>query len=564
MSATANLTNLTTALVGEVEEHVASEFYALYLGLLVISMIASYVLESRQCCPYLSEAGVTLLIGVVAGGVVLFISEEEALRSRVNIAQEALRSKLNTFGSDILLNLLLPPIVFESGYHLRGPFFWANIDKIMCLAFVGTLASTLAIGGMIHAMSGLFFRETFNLVESMTFGALISATDPVTTLAIFEQVGVDPHLFNVIFGESVLNDAVGIVLFNTFAGLIESEFGFATLIWHAIFKALSMFALSALLGFAAGCIVAAGFKLVNAHVDMKLELGIYVLTSYLPYLISECVGLSGIVAVLFAGLSMKRYTIKNLSDEAASHAEAVQSMLAHIADMVIFLDLGTSAWTTWNASASLIICGLIACLVARALHVYPIGILLRLLPVKYPRRKFEWPEIHMVWFAGLRGAIAYGLSTQFPDNNGNRHKIMSLTMAIVLISVWVMGGATTSVLNFLNIRRVGEQETKQLELTLQPSVKRNIFFMFDRAYLSPWLTAKPLSSNNIAVPHKQRRSLFETAPVATQADESAGLVSSEPNSSAREVHLEMARSAPREAAGAGVDTDGVTGSPGSA
>jgi sodium/hydrogen exchanger 8 len=483
-------------------EHLAAEFFTLYSLLLLVSLIAAYQLKSRRCCKFVSEAGITLFIGFLGGGLLqLFVYTDE----QDQYGELELRNKLVGFSSNILLCLLLPPIVFDSGYRMRGPFFWANIDKIMTLAFAGTLFSSLWVGALVYLMQGTFFTESLSLAEALTFGALISATDPVTTLAIFEQTGVDPHLFNIVFGESVLNDAVGIVLFHTFAKLIDFSGGVGAILLHACTQFFLLFVCSAMLGFGAGCLFAFGLKHARLHVHTErhgpqLELAIFLVACYFPYLIAECISLSGIVAILFAGTSMKRYASKNLSESALAAAETTLTLLAHIAETLIFVDLGTSAWHTFRASLGLVIWAIAACLLARAAHVYPIGWILRALPVQYPRRKFEWSEMHMVWFSGLRGAIAYALSTQFPGRHGK--SVMSLTMAIVLASVWMRGGATELMLRFFGTRQLGPEEMKQQALTLEPAVNRLFLVHWDRKYIRPLLsrdasggsTHEPISS----------------------------------------------------------------------
>ena len=91
---------------------------------------------------------------------------------------------------------------------------------------VGTLASALTIGFSLYGLSawGALKPYDLELSECLTFGALISATDPVSTLAVFSELKVDPSLFYLVFGESVINDAVGVVLFNTFAKFVSCVF----------------------------------------------------------------------------------------------------------------------------------------------------------------------------------------------------------------------------------------------------------------------------------------------------------------------------------------------------
>ncbi|ELT96886.1 hypothetical protein CAPTEDRAFT_120741, partial [Capitella teleta] len=108
--------------------------------------------------------------------------------------------------------VLLPPIIFESGYNLHKGNFFANIGTILLFAIAGTVISAMIVGGGIYLLGKAQLVYQLDLVESFAFGSLISAVDPVATLAIFQAIEVDQVLYMLVFGESVLNDAVAIVL----------------------------------------------------------------------------------------------------------------------------------------------------------------------------------------------------------------------------------------------------------------------------------------------------------------------------------------------------------------
>ncbi|MGH0162332.1 UNVERIFIED_CONTAM: hypothetical protein FKN15_049500 [Acipenser sinensis] len=109
---------------------------------------------------------------------------------------------------------LLPPIVLDSGYFMPSRLFFDNIGAILMYAVVGTLwnssATGLALWGIKQA--GLMDKKVdAGLMDFLLFGSLISAVDPVAVLAVFEEVHVNETLFIIVFGESLLNDAVTVV-----------------------------------------------------------------------------------------------------------------------------------------------------------------------------------------------------------------------------------------------------------------------------------------------------------------------------------------------------------------
>lgn len=111
--------------------------------------------------------------------------------------------------------LLLPPIIFESGYNMQKRPFVKNIGSVLMYSFLGTfIAITFSSFFFYYAGLGMGSYQ-FTMQEAWAFGSLISATDPVAVLAIFKQMDADENIYSLVFGESIFNDAIGIVMYNT-------------------------------------------------------------------------------------------------------------------------------------------------------------------------------------------------------------------------------------------------------------------------------------------------------------------------------------------------------------
>lgn len=155
-----------------------------------------------------------------------------------------------------------------------------------------------------------------NLVESFALGAIISAVDPVATIAIFKALNVPGTLHMLVFGESILNDAVSIVLATTIQDLSKPEnadmSSYAALL-YAIRRFFEMFFESAILGALFGLLSALILKHINLRRTPSLELSTMLIFSYLPYGLAEGLHLSGIMAILASGIVMSHYTHYNLS-----------------------------------------------------------------------------------------------------------------------------------------------------------------------------------------------------------------------------------------------------------
>src|ERR1700753_2539455 len=173
--------------------------------------------------------------------------------------------------------------------------FFRNIGPILTFAFAGTFISALVLGVILYIWTKLGLDGlNIDFVDAMAVGATLSATAPVTILAIFNAYKVDPKLYTVIFGESILNDAIAIVLFQTaqeykakgrgvgFAGLFES-------IWTFLF----VFFGSLVIGVLIGMITSLLLKLTYLRRFPKTESCIVVLIAYASYFFSNAIEMSG-------------------------------------------------------------------------------------------------------------------------------------------------------------------------------------------------------------------------------------------------------------------------------
>ena len=148
--------------------------------------------------------------------------------------------------------LLLPPIIFESGYNMNKKSFFRNIGTVLMFSFVGTFVAIFSSSAMFY-LFGKWFPDNiapeFTLRESFAFGSLISATDPVSVLAIFKELNADENLYAIVFGESIFNDAIGIVMYETVRGLGKDEdSGMAFQVCEAIVQFNVIFIGSILIG----------------------------------------------------------------------------------------------------------------------------------------------------------------------------------------------------------------------------------------------------------------------------------------------------------------------------
>ena len=204
---------------------------------------------------------------------------------------------LVTFNYQIFFNLLLPPIILASGYELHQANFFRNIGSILTFAFAGTFISAIVLGLILWLYSNLPIESMdMSFVDAISVGATLSATYPVTILAIFNTYKVDPKLYTIIFGESILNDAVAIVLFETAQrykeGGTAGTLGFISLL-EGIGIFLAVFFGSLLIGVAVGIGTALALKYTYVRRFPKIESCLIVLIAYASYFFSNGLHMSG-------------------------------------------------------------------------------------------------------------------------------------------------------------------------------------------------------------------------------------------------------------------------------
>ncbi|XP_037754897.1 sodium/hydrogen exchanger 7 isoform X2 [Chelonia mydas] len=374
-----------------------------------------------------------------------------------NVEQNDMLRKV-TFDPEVFFNILLPPIIFHAGYSLKKRHFFRNLGSILAYAFLGTAVSCFIIGNLMYGVVKLMklvgqLSDKFYYTDCLFFGAVISATDPVTVLAIFNELHADVDLYALLFGESVLNDAVAIVLSSSIVAYQPTGENTHAFDAAAFFKSvgvfLGIFSGSFMMGAVTGVVTALVTKFTKLHCFPLLETALFFLMSWSTFLLAEACGFTGVVAVLFCGITQAHYTYNNLSVESRSRTKQLFEVLHFLAENFIFSYMGLALFTFQKHifSPIFIIGAFIAIFLGRAAHIYPLSFFLNL----GRRHKISWNFQHMMMFSGLRGAMAFALAIR--DTATYSHQMMfSTTLLIVFFTVWIIGGGTTPMLSWLNIR----------------------------------------------------------------------------------------------------------------
>jgi sodium/hydrogen exchanger-like protein 6/7 len=423
--------------------------------------------------------------------------------------QEAVFQRSLVFDPEIFFFVILPPIIFQAGYRIKKRHFFRNVGSLMTYAFAGTTISCFIVGLLMWGYTlspineGMLNDDWKNLLNgfsgsvvfSLLFGALISATDPVTVLAVFHDLHADYDLYSLVFGESVMNDAVAIVLFgsidayNPEGGSSGSTFD-PGLFFASIAKFFGIFIGSFLLGILMGLITALVLKMSKLRDYPLLETTMFVVMSYATFVIAETAQLTGIVAILFCGMMQSHYTYINMSNESKQKTKDFFDLLNFVAENFVFVYMGLSLFSFAHHQwlFGFILFSFVAIFIARVINVYCLSFLLNL----GRKKKISFRFQHMLVFAGLRGAIAFALAIR-NTSTPNRQLIFTCTLVIVIVTILVNGGFSTLALQFLKIKINVEEDDSDYNPEMDESkgswmVKS--FARFDRKYLLPIFTHK--------------------------------------------------------------------------
>lgn len=263
------------------EEHNSSMSIFFVLCVLALGILLIHLMLQTNF-QYLPESVVIVFLGGAIGMIINLMSHQNIANWR----------KEEAFSPTAFFLVLLPPIIFESGYNLHKGNFFQNIGSIMVFAIFGTAISAFVIGAGIYLLGLAEVAYKLSFVESFAFGSLISAVDPVATVAIFHALDVDPVLNMLVFGESILNDAISIVLTTS---VLESNNAATTS--EAIIVGLHRFCLMFFASAGIGVVFALMSALMLKHIDLRknpsLEFGIMLVFTYAPYVLAEGIQLSG-------------------------------------------------------------------------------------------------------------------------------------------------------------------------------------------------------------------------------------------------------------------------------
>jgi len=340
----------------------------------------------------------------------------------IGLALTFLTSADINLSPQIILALLVPPLVFESAFHIRLGDLRRDFWLILTLAVPGVILATLLVSGVVSWGAGLA------IPAAMVFGALVSATDPVSVVALFRRLGVPHRLQLLLEGESLFNDGTAIVMFNLMLGFASAgEFNLILGIRNFLMVAGG----GTLIGIALGTLIS---QFINRIDDPLVETTLTTVLAFGAYLIAESLHVSGVLAVVAAGIVNGNVGPSGMSPTTRVVVFNFWEYAAFLSNSLVFLLIGlTIDMDIMIANWQAIGWAILGALLARMVSIYGFSLF---------NREISWKWKHVLFWGGLRGAIALALALSLPTTGplaAERGRLQAMAFGLVLFTLLFQG-----------------------------------------------------------------------------------------------------------------------------
>ena len=343
---------------------------------------------------------------------------------------------------ELLFLVVLPGLLFEGAFELDFVAFWKARYSILTLAVPGLVVSTFLTALLLWSGVNWLRPEAVSFIEALAFGALISATDPISVLALFRSARVDPRLCMMVEGEALFNDGTAVVVFTIVLGVAAGgEFSWG----GAALQFLRITGLAAIVGSVIG--IAAGLFTRSVD-DPMIEITVTLLSAYGAFIVAQLLGISGVIACVMAGMITGTWGARGMRPSTRAAASTFWTYTAFLLNSFVFLLIGTQIHlATLSYYLPEILLGWIAITVSRAAVVYAKYAVMRTAGSK--DLPLSWATI-LSW-AGLRGSLSMVLALSLPATFAHREMILHTTYGVVLLTLIGQGLTIKPLLRSLNL-----------------------------------------------------------------------------------------------------------------
>lgn len=395
--------------------------------LLVLSVSLSVATVSR-IFPLFRRIPYTLLLVIVGLGLAF-----------VNV-------RLVNLSPQLILEIFLPPLLFEAAWNIRWQDLKRDLVPVSLFAIIGVIISVVGIALAISQFTDV------PLPIALLVGASLSATDPVSVIALFRELGADKRLKTLMEGESLFNDGVAVVAFSLLVGIPLGTAGFD------LSTTFARFAVFVGIGIGVGCLVGFGISFATQRFDLPLvEQSLTLVSAYGTYLITEELGGSGVIGVVSVGIILGNFGSRiGMNPRTRLIVSEFWDFLAFFVNSIVFLLIGDQInFSRLGQSFDLIAVAIAAVLLTRVIAIYGLAAISN----GVVKSRIGWREQTVLWWGGLRGSVSIALALSVPVTLAGRQDIIDIVFGVVLFTLLVQGLTTQFLLQALNL--IGEQPLRQ-------------------------------------------------------------------------------------------------------
>ncbi|CAG5080570.1 Oidioi.mRNA.OKI2018_I69.PAR.g9650.t1.cds [Oikopleura dioica] len=403
---------------------------------------------ANRVAPRVPECCLLICLGLIVGGIIYAVRDDSNHNDFLTIAE-------HLFTPHTFFLIILPPIVLEAGYFMPKDAFFNNIGTILTYAIIGTLLNSFATGLSLYGVYKGGLMPGLDDSHDRPMGILESV------IAVFEEIHVNVVLYICVFGESLLNDGVAVVLYKVYESFLEMPEGSvnATNIFRAVLKFFVVAGGGTLLGIVFGFFGAFITK-YTIHVRI-IEPTFVFIVCYIAYLTAECVDFSAILSIVFCGFTMISYVEHNISGKSHTTVKYGMKMVANICEITIFMFLGISAisdfWIHWNTG--FVFWTVLFITVYRFMSVYGLTYLLnkgRLEPIGKV-------DQFVMAYGGLRGGIAFALTKLTSIQLVPQINVMLCAcLVVIFFTSFIQGASVGPIVEWLNVKK-GDAEKRGMD-----------------------------------------------------------------------------------------------------
>ena len=358
----------------------------------------------------------------------------------VGLGLAVLDVRLVNLSPELILFIFLPPLLFEAAWNIK----WENLKRdwvpIVLYAIIGVV---ICVGGLFW---GLVNVAGASLATALLVGASLSATDPVSVVALFRELGVNKRLTTLMEGESLFNDGVAVVAFNLLLGIALGAERFNLSVTIAQFLVFTG------IGISIGALIGFGISFLTQRFDLPLvEQSLTLVSAYGTYIVAEELGGSGVIAVVTTALILGNFGSRiGMNPRTRLVVSEFWEFLAFFVNSIVFLLIGDQVrFSTLGNYTESIGIAIATMLLARLISVFGLSFFSNM--ITPDNEDVRWQEQTVLWWGGLRGSVSVALALSVPAALAEREEIIATVFGVMLFTLLVQGLTTKPLLEALNL-----------------------------------------------------------------------------------------------------------------